>query len=49
MGDGRISFITWYLGNARRRRYGWDLERFEVRDGRGLRSGVDEIGMVAIG
>ena len=52
MGDGLIRFITWDLGDVSRRRCGLDLEGFEgwkVRDGRGLISGVDEIGMVAIG
>ena len=51
-GDGLVRFSTWDLGNARRTRYRWDLEGFngwEVGDGRGLISGVDEIGMVAIG
>ena len=51
MGDGFMRFSTWDLGNARRTRYRWDLEGFngwEVGDGRGLISGVDEIGMVAI-
>ena len=52
MGDEIIRFITWDLGNARRMGFRWDLEGFngwEVRDRRGLISGVDEIGMVAIG
>ena len=52
MGERLIRVITWDLGNARRMRCRWDLEGFngwEVGDGRGLISGVDEIGMVAIG
>ena len=52
MGDGLIGFITWELGNSRRVRGRWDIKGFngwEVRDGRGLISGVDEIGMIAIG
>ena len=46
-----MRFSTWDLGNARRRRCGWDLEGFngwEVGDGRGLISGVEEIRMIAI-
>ena len=30
MGEGLIGFIIWDLGNARRRRCGWDLEGFDV-------------------
>ena len=51
MGEGLIRFITWDLGNVRRRRCGLDLEGFngwEVGDGRGLISRVDEIGIVEI-
>ena len=43
---------TWDLSHARRTRGRWDLEGFdgwEVGDGRGLISRVDEIGMVVIG
>ena len=29
IGDVLIRFITWDLGNVRRRRYGWDLEGFD--------------------
>ena len=52
MGDVLCRFLTWELGNARKVRGGWDLEGFdgwEVGDGRGLISRVDEIGMVVIG
>ena len=49
MGERLIRFMTWDLDNARRRRHGWDLEGWEVRDGRGLISGVDEIRMIVIG
>ena len=50
--DGLSRFITGDLGNARRTRCRWDLEGFdgwEVRDRRGLISGVEEIGTVMIG
>ena len=52
MGEGLLIFITWDLGNARRRICGWDLEGFDgwgVGDGKGLISGVDEIWMIEIG
>ena len=52
IGDGLVRFSTWDLGNSRRIRCRWDLEGFdgwEVSEGRGLISWVDEIGMVAIG
>ena len=52
MGEGLIGIITRELDNARRRRRGWDLEgfdRWEVGDGRDLISGVEGIGMIAIG
>lgn len=29
MGEGLIRFITWDLGNSRRRGCGWDLEGFD--------------------
>ena len=52
MGDILSRLITWELGNVMRVRGRWDLEGFDgwdIGDGRGLISRVDEIGMVVIG